>query len=247
MLVRRVALGIFLALAAGTALAGGEHWGYAGQDGPEHWSELSEKYATCASGKQQSPIDIDQAVMGDAAHLAFDYQDAPLHIVNNGHTVEVEIPAGNSLRVNDRRYELVQFHFHTPSEETFHGKHYPMVAHLVHKDAEGHLAVVAVEFERGHLNEALQPIWSHLPAKVGESQDYRNIKVHLNQLLPAQKMHYAYEGSLTTPPCTEGVSWFVMEKPVSISSQQLASFQRLYPNNARPVQALNGRVIHEGR
>ena len=223
------------------------HWGYAGDIGPEHWADLAPENRLCAVGTRQSPIDIRDGLAVDLQPIAFDYRVSSFSVLDNGHTVQVNVGAGNSLTVMGRRFELVQFHFHRPSEERVNGRQFDMVAHLVHKDEQGRLAVLAVLLERGR-DERPQPVvqavWANLPLEKGEAQPAQT-QIDLNQLLPAERGYYTYMGSLTTPPCSEGVLWMVLRQPVALSAQQIGIFARLYPMNARPLQAPSGRVIKE--
>ena len=176
------------------------HWGYRSSNGPAKWSTLDEKFRLCGVGRQQSPIDIAAAAEGTSSSISFDYKGGPATVINNGHTVQVNVPRGNRLRVGDRVYRLIQFHFHTPSENTINGLHYPMETHLVHKDANGRLAVIALMVRagrRGILDNLPQP------AKTGGQVDAGS--VNPSDLIPVSKEHYVFKGSLTTPPCSEGV------------------------------------------
>jgi carbonic anhydrase len=231
-------------LASAQALAAEPvHWEYTGKAGAANWSELDQTFATCKLGKEQSPVDIRGAKPAKLAPLAFSYTAGPAQVLNNGHTVQVNLADGGGLDLaEDKRYKLVQFHFHTPSEELIKGKRYPLVAHLVHKNDAGELAAVAVLFKEGKENQALQPIFADLPAAYGEKRALAD-GFNAETLLPARRGYYAFQGSLTTPPCSEGVRWRVLTTQVDISKQQLAAFRKLYPMNARPVQPLNGRVI----
>jgi len=240
-------------LAAAAAIAAADehkqeehkHWGYTGKEGPSHWAELSPENSPCGMGKAQSPVNIVGAEKADLPQIVFAYTPGPAEIVNNGHTIQVTPATGGSLRIGEDEYRLVQFHFHHPSEERFAGKAHPMVAHLVHQNAQGRLAVVAVEIDRGGENAPLQPIFRAMPGKAEETG--RLAAVNADNLLPAARGYYAYEGSLTTPPCTEGVHWFVLKAPIHVSAAQLAMFTQLYPADARPIQPLNGRHIEESR
>ncbi len=167
-------------------------------------------------------------------------------MLDNGHTVQVNLAPGNAITVNGRTYELVQFHFHLPSEERINGKGYPMVLHLVHKDAAGRFAAVALLVEQGAPNEAVQQVWNNLPLEMHDTQ-MATAPLDLAKLLPQRRDYYTYMGSMTTPPCTEGVLWIVMKEPIQLSSQQIAIFARLYPMNARPIQAMAGRRIKESQ
>jgi carbonic anhydrase len=218
------------------------HWEYAGHGGPSHWSELEDGFATCKLGKTQSPIDIRGAKKGKLEPIGFNYATGPAEVINNGHTVQVNLSNGGSVKLADGEYKLLQFHFHTPAEEQVNGVKYPLVAHFVHKNAEGKLAVVAVLFKEGAENAQLKSVFANMPAKAGESKALDG-GLDPASVLPEQRGYYAYRGSLTTPPCSEGVRWQVLKQTVTLSKEQLAAFKTLYPMNARPVQPLNGRKI----
>ncbi|MCE4556909.1 carbonic anhydrase [Roseateles cellulosilyticus] len=225
------------------------HWGYTGDIGPEHWAELAPENKVCAVGTRQSPIDIRDGIAVDLEKITFDYHASSFSVLDNGHTVQVNVAAGNGLTVMGKRYELVQFHFHRPSEERVNGRQFDMVAHLVHKDSAGKLAVVAVLLSRGPDEKpqpVLQTVWANLPLEKGEALQAQ-AQIDLNQLLPTDRGYYTYMGSLTTPPCSEGVLWMVMREPVPLTAQQIAVFARLYPMNARPLQAGSGRLIKESQ
>jgi carbonic anhydrase len=233
-------------LVAAPALAAEEHahWQYGkGHGGPAHWAELNPEFAACGVGKHQSPIDIRGAEKAELPEIQFAYQPGAPTVVNNGHTVQVTVPAGSSITVGDHAYALQQFHFHTPSEEAVQGKHAALVAHFVHKDADGKLAVVAVLFDVGKESGALAPVFGKLPGKPGTEVTLEGSQVDPAAVLPAKHAYWEFEGSLTTPPCTEGVRWFVLQQRGTLSKAQLAAFQKLYPANARPVQPLNGRTV----
>ncbi len=220
------------------------HWDYASSGGPEAWGRMNLEFAKCANGTRQSPIDIRDGIKVELDPVQFDYRPSAFRVVDNGHTVQVNVAAGNVIEVTGRRFELVQFHFHRPSEERIDGKLFDMVVHLVHKDTEGRLAVVAVLLERGSAQGFVQSVWNNLPLEKGEEVAARGA-LNLNDLLPAERSYFTYMGSLTTPPCSEGVLWMVMKKPLPISAEQIGIFTRLYPMNARPIQAVSGRLIKE--
>ncbi len=225
------------------------HWGYAGDIGPERWAELKPEFRQCAIGTRQSPIDIREGIKVDLAPIAFDYKPSSFAVLDNGHTVQVNMAAGNSLEVMGKRYALQQFHFHRPAEERINGRSFEMSAHLVHKDADGKLAVLTVLFEQGPEDSkqpVVQSVWANIPLEKHESLAGQG-QLDLAQLLPADSGYYTYMGSLTTPPCSEGVLWLVMRQPVALSAAQLNVFARLYPMNARPVQAGSGRLIKESQ
>ena len=220
--------------------AEGHHWSYGKHGGPAEWGELDHAFASCQLGKVQSPIDIRGAKAADLPAIKFDYKPAPLTLIDNGHTIQVNYPPGSTIAVGGTRYELVQFHFHKPSEERINGKGYPMVAHLVHKNAKGQLAVVAVLLQQGAQNALVGMLWSNLPKEKDKEQVVK-VTIDAALLLPKDHAYYTFAGSLTTPPCSEGVTWFVLTHPMDISSAQVARF--VYSGNARPVQPLNGRTI----
>jgi carbonic anhydrase len=223
---------------------GHAHWGYEGHHGAAHWAEMDEGFKTCSLGKNQSPINIETKSVekADLKPIGFAYAAGAADVVNNGHTIQVNLPAGGSANFDGTDYQLLQFHFHTPSEEKINGKAYPLVAHFVHKNAEGKLAVVAVLFKQGKKNAALSEVFANLPAKEG---DTKALGATLNpaDVLPANRAYYAFTGSLTTPPCSEEVRWQVLKTPVQLSAGQLSAFRKLYKMNARPVQPLNGRKV----
>ena len=226
--------------------AGGHdaHWDYKGEAGPQAWGGLKAEFSTCSTGKRQSPIDIRDGITVDLEPVQFDYRASGFRVIDNGHTVQVNLAPGNFIQAAGRRWELVQFHFHRPSEERIDGRQFDMVAHLVHKDSDGKLAVVAVLLERGSIQPLVQTIWNNLPLEKGEEVPARAV-IDLNHLLPPDRRYYTYMGSLTTPPCSEGVLWMVMRQPVPLSQEQIDIFARLYPMNARPVQQAAGRLIKQ--
>jgi carbonic anhydrase len=220
------------------------HWDYAGNGGPAQWGQMNPEFSKCSSGTRQSPIDIRDGIRVELEPVQFDYKPSAFRVIDNGHTVQVNVAPGSSIEVMGRRYELVQFHFHRPSEERIDGKQFDMVVHLVHKDLEGRLAVVAVLLERGSAQAVVQGVWNNLPLEKGEELAART-PLDPNELLPAERRYFTYMGSLTTPPCSEGVLWMVMKQPVQISAEQIGIFARLYPMNARPIQSASGRLIKE--
>ncbi len=221
---------------------GTPHWSYAGEVGPQAWGGLRAEFTQCSSGQRQSPIDIREGIAVDLEPIRFSYQSSSFGVVDNGHTVQVNVAAGNFIELGGRRFELQQFHFHRPSEERIDGRQFDMVAHLVHKDTEGKLAMVAVLLDRGSVQPLVQTVWNNLPLEKHQETKAR-VSIDLSQLLPTDRRYYTYMGSLTTPPCSEGVQWVVMRHPVAISQEQLDIFARLYPMNARPLQAASGRRI----
>jgi carbonic anhydrase len=228
--------------AAKSGAQGAPHWSYSGEVGPQAWGGLRAEFTLCSSGQRQSPIDIREGIAVDLEPIRFTYQSSSFGVVDNGHTVQVNVAAGNFIELGGRRFELQQFHFHRPSEERIDGRQFDMVAHLVHKDAEGKLAVVAVLLDRGSVQPVVQTVWNNLPLEKNQETKAR-VTLDLSQLLPADRRYYTYMGSLTTPPCSEGVQWVVMRHPVAVSQEQVDIFARMYPMNARPLQAASGRRI----
>ncbi|MGE5387167.1 MAG: carbonic anhydrase [Betaproteobacteria bacterium] len=222
------------------------HWSYAGEGGPENWHKLNPRYVACASGDRQSPIDIQNGIKVDLEPIKFDYRPSAFRIVDNGHTIEAVTGSG-SITITGKTYNLVQIHFHRPAEEKIDGRAFDMVAHLVHKSDDGRLAVVAVLMEKGAENPLVQMLWNYLPLEKNLPVTPPAASIDLGAFLPASRSYYTYMGSLTTPPCTEGVLWLVMKQPVQVSVEQIAIFSRLYPNNARPTQPAANRLIKEGR
>ncbi|WP_373030872.1 carbonic anhydrase [Sulfurovum sp.] len=221
------------------------HWGYTGHNSPDTWGTLSPKYHTCSEGKNQSPINVRSSMDADLEALKISYTNASKDILNNGHTVQVNFEAGNTLVVDDVIFELKQFHFHTPSENNIDGKSFPLEAHFVHLDKDGNIAVLALMFEEGTENAELSKVWEKMPKNGGDTNELVLSDI-ASSLLPDNKDYYRFNGSLTTPPCTEGVRWFVLKTPVSISKEQVESFLHTmhHPNN-RPIQKVNARVVVE--
>jgi len=238
-------------LVAGASAARAEehtHWSYSGATGPEHWASEDAAYTTCGSGKHQSPIDIEKTTVEPLPPIEFAYQPIPLTVTDTGHSFQVNVPAGGGgITVGADHYDLVQFHFHRPSEEEIHGHRESMVAHLVHKNASGDLAVVAVLIHSGEPNAFLKGVFDHFPAKGSTETKVPGATLNLAEFLPPHRGYYTFEGSLTTPPCTEHVRWFVLKSPVHASAAQVQQFAARYPHVARPVQALNDRTVEETR
>ena len=219
------------------------HWGYTGHNTPEKWGQLSEKYRECGVGLNQSPINITHSLHAHLPPLSPVYGSASLNIVDNGHTVQVNMAPGSTLKVDGKTFELKQFHFHSPSENHIDGKSFPLEAHFVHLDKDGNIAVVAVMFEEGKANKTLEQVWNKMPSKEGETNTLKLSKI-AKILLPKDKHYYRFNGSLTTPPCTEGVRWFVLKTPVTVSKEQVEKFHHLmHHNNNRPIQPLDARVV----
>ncbi|MCF6410773.1 carbonic anhydrase [Pseudalkalibacillus salsuginis] len=225
------------------------HWSYEGETGPEHWGELDQANATCVDGSEQSPINIEfSQVITDkkTENIQIQYEPTPFTLVNNGHTVQANAKTeSNSILVEGNKYKLAQFHFHTPSEHQFNGQHYDMELHLVHKDANGKIAVLGVMIQEGEKSEKLASIWDVLPKE--ETREGIPVKepIDLQGILPQDQRSFHYNGSLTTPPCTEEVKWVIFEEPIEMSKEQIQAFQQIFPDNHRPVQSSNDREIYE--
>ncbi len=217
-------------------------WSYGGATNPTRWAELSPDFATCDSGKDQSPINITGAVKGKPSQISFNYESTPLIVLNNGHTIQVNYAPGSTVTIDGEEYALLQFHFHTPSEHTIDGNASAMELHLVHRNAAGKLAVVGVMIKEGAANPLIEEIWEKIPA-TGKTNTVNASAINAANLLPRGKAFYSYAGSLTTPPCSEGVKWNVLVEPITVSEDQIEAFTKIYQVDARPVQPTNGRVI----
>lgn len=225
---------------------GGEkpHWTYEGEEGPEHWGDLSEEYALCGEGMSQSPIDFTDISAEDVLDIEFNYNPSALNIVNNGHAIQVNYDDGSSITVDGTTYNLLQFHFHLPSEHTIDGEYFAMELHLVHADADGNLAVVGVMLaEEMEDNDAYAELWANAPTEEGEVT-VEGTSINAADLLPDYHGVFTYSGSLTTPPCSEGVLWMVMTEPSYLSSAQINAFaENFFEGTNRPVQPINERDI----
>src|SRR5215469_1636180 len=238
-----------------TVISGGggqEHdpkhsWDYGEALGPSHWGDLKPEFSTCKTGHQQSPIDIRNPQKAHLPPIHFDYKPSPLHIIDNGHTIMVNYAPGSSISVGEKRYVLKQFHFHHPSEEQINGKNFAMVVHLVHASQEGKLAVVAVLLQPGEDNSLVRELWKHLPAEKDKEERLDDVQIDVSRILPSDRSYYTFPGSLTTPPCSEDVTWFVLKNPITVSSKDIERFSRLYPGNARPTQPLYDRTVLESQ
>ena len=232
--------------------AGAPVWHYDGSEGPTNWGKLSPAFAACANGRRQSPIDISKVAPGATEELRTRFPPAELRIahhehiadgINTGHTIQINYAGADTLTLGEASYQLVQYHFHSPSEHTIDGKHYPMEMHMVHKAADGKLAVVGVFIAEGTHNGAFDPVWANLPSQKGLETHFPSVTVDVDALLPTVRTSYRYNGSLTTPPCSEAVSWVVMTTPIQLSKAQVGVFTSLIKDNNRPPQPLNGRTI----
>ena len=222
------------------------HWGYVGEEGPQHWGDLSAENIQCKVGKNQSPIDLrDTQALGTTGmdELEIYYQEVPLKVINNGHTLQVNYPLGSYIKLGERRYELMHLQFHTPSEHMKEGFQYPMEMQVVHKDGDGNHVVIAVIFQEGEENEVLQDLLNNLPKEINKQEIRRYVSINPAMFIPGDTRFYKYSGSLTTPPCTEGVYWMVFKRPVEASAEQIELMNQVMGNNARPVQERNSRSV----
>ena len=243
------------------------HWSYSGHEGPTHWSNLADEYQLCGSGQNQSPIDIQSTVKSNLFKLNADYYNVPLQILNNGHTIQFNYSSisetekhqvsidGNlqllpsaksynsSLKISGEKYSLLQVHFHSPSEHQVNGKHHSLEAHFVHANTSGQLAVVGVLFNEGEANSLISKLWEFMPSEAGAVKKIEGVTVNAGDLLPDSLAYYHYRGSLTTPPCSEAVRWFVLETPQTVSKAQVKKFLSVVGENNRPVQPLNSRFL----
>jgi carbonic anhydrase len=249
MMHRRQALQTFagfalcpLCASAGRADEGHPHWSYEGTTGPDKWGSLDAADGVCSAGRQQSPIDIRGSINARQPPLEINWRKRPGSIVNNGHTIQIDVTEGDTLDLGDRSFRLMQFHFHHPSEHLVAGKAFAMETHFVHAAANGGLAVVAVLMMPGKANAAFNRIVSTMPQQEGPSAP-GDPAIDPNQLLPIERAYYHYEGSLTTPPCSETVDWLVLAHPIEVAEADIGRFAKLYPKNARPVQDLDRRFI----
>ena len=245
-IVRRVSLGLaLLVCCAGASASGDVHWSYGGHGGPAEWAALNAEFATCKLGKHQSPIDIRGAKAADLPAIAFNYQPAPLAVIDNGHTIQVNYAPGSWIDVGGVRYDLVQFHFHKPSEEKIDGKSHAMVAHLVHKNAAGKLAVVAVLLDGGGASATIDAIWKNLPGREGEGRRRAGRQRRRIDVVAEGSRLLHVPGFADDAAVQRGRHWLVLKAPLKIADGEIAQFAKIYPMNARPTQPTNGRPIEE--
>jgi len=261
------ALILTLAMAVTSSVYAAEntHWGYSGHEGPDNWASLSGDNFAC-TGKNQSPINLTGFIEAELTPITFNYQIGGHEIINNGHTIQVNYEQGSRIELDGQTFDLLQVHFHAPSENHINGQSYPVEAHFVHASKQGDLAVVAVMYQEGtpktvlevHTDEfrdkvvvavmspqdkMLEDLWQVMPTSSGAKHVLKN-RVNVDKLLPQHRDYYRFNGSLTTPPCSEGVRWLVMKEVVTISQQQISTFEAvlLEPNN-RPLQPVNARPV----
>ncbi|KEQ16817.1 carbonic anhydrase [Endozoicomonas numazuensis] len=241
--MKRFIFAAALCASSTTVLAAASSWSYGGSEGPEFWGELSEKYELCTTGKNQSPINLDHFIEADLKPLEINYSAAGNEILNNGHTIQVNFQPGSTMSLDGHSYELKQFHFHAPSENQIKGESFPLEVHLVHADKEGNLAVVGIMFKEGAENKALVQAWKQMPEKKNAKEALSQV-INAEDMLPTNKAYYRFNGSLTTPPCSEGVTWLLMKDPVTVSKEQIEQFTKVMGTHTnRPVQPLNARPV----
>lgn len=221
-------------------------WGYTGDAGPDHWANLSKDYAVCARGQQESPVDLKGAVGANLGRLTTNWHKLPLRVVDTGHALQVDAPAGSSMSIGGKTYALVQMHVHHPSEHLLNGRRFPLEVHFVHRAPDGVLGVVGVFVEEGRADPQLQRVLDARPAEHGRTRVVEGKVLDIAAMMPRGAFE-RYEGSLTTPPCSENVDWVVMEHPIHASAAQIAAFEQVYAANARPLQALNRRFLLRSR
>lgn len=237
------------ALLSGSLFASGgaTHWGYTGHEAPQNWGELSPDYSTCKNGRSQSPINISKdgvVATSGLEKIEFNYKTDAAEVINNGHTIQVNIKDGSSIKIDGIVFNLKQFHFHTPSENMIEGKSFPLEAHFVHASKDGELAVVALMFEEGKENKILSKVWDKMPHTASSKATCGLPSNMMNEMLPSDKSYFRFNGSLTTPPCSEGVRWFVLKNYATISKEQIKEFFDIFGHeNNRPVQPLNARKV----
>ncbi len=223
------------------------HWSYIGNTGPEHWSEIDPAFSLCSGGSMQSPVDLSKAKTSNLERIKFAYKEMPVDLINNGHTIQENVAKGSSAEIGGKIYQLIQFHFHTPSEHTVNGIHFDLEMHLVHKDNKGEYAVIGIFFKEGITNKELQKIIDNLPGEINKPYINNSQYLNIEKLLPANRSYYHYKGSLTTPPCSEQISWNIFKTPIEASAKQLFKLKSIMGNNSRPIQKLNNRIISESR
>ncbi len=225
------------------------HWTYEGEKGPEHWGDLNPDFAACTNGKEQSPINIETSrVIEDEkiTDLVINYKPTEFSLTNNGHTIQGNaLTNDNSFIVDNKEYKLAQFHFHTPSEHQFNGKNFDMELHFVNQNTNNQFAVLGLMIKEGASNPYLEKAWNVIPPEEITEAVKLTEPIDLMSLLPKDKDSFRYNGSLTTPPCSEAVKWIVLEEPIEMSKEQIDKFRNIFPDNHRPIQSLNEREVKE--
>jgi carbonic anhydrase len=235
--------------ASASGAAAGAQWSYEGATGPQAWGQMHPDWAQCSRGRRQSPIAIDDAstLRGPAEPISITYRPSTASVLHTGRTLQVDLQGDNSISVRNASFRLQQIQFHHPAEERINGQGFAMSAHLLHRSADGQMAVLVLLLEPGDASPVIDKVWTYLPLEVGDRVQMPPDSLDLTALLPKDPRYYQYLGSLTTPPCTEGVLRLVMKQPVTLSREQLRLFGQLFPNNARPAQPLNGRMVRSAQ
>ena len=247
MSLRNTVIAIFIVFVTALMLSEGEpkpyaHWTYEGDEGQKNWASLDERFAMCEKGLNQSPINITSAIDAELSPLIFEGEAKATTFINNGHTVQANFQGGNYVIIDNKKYGLKQIHFHTPSENHIDGEAFPLEAHLVHVDKNNDLAVIGIMFKVSSDNSVLNKLLRNLPENKDDKEEVKS-EIFGYEILPEAKEYYRFNGSLTTPPCSEGVKWVVLKTPVEISQSQLNDFMNVMPKNARDIQELNARII----
>ncbi|MBN9670865.1 carbonic anhydrase [Roseibium aggregatum] len=233
-----------IALTTSVMAADKPHWSYEGAGGPAHWGQIAENFETCEAGDEQSPVDLTNAIKAEPEAIVFHWnKDADWTEVNNGHSIQANSENGGSIELNGKTYKLVQFHFHAPSEHAIDGRKFPMEAHFVHVADDGTIAVLGAMIEGGSDNGLFQKVMDSAPRSSGETVNLGT--ANPADIIPTGEHFYRYQGSLTTPPCSETVIWTLLKKPLKVSENAIAEFEALYSSNARPLQETGRRYILE--
>jgi carbonic anhydrase len=247
MKLNKILLGSLFVVTSVFAGSNTVHWGYTGHNNPEHWGEFDKANFMCKEGKNQSPINIANSIevhTKDLTPIKFNYNSGSSSIVDNGHTIEIMIKKGSSIQIDGKTFYLKQFHFHSPSENEINGKHFPLEAHFVNVAKDGSIAVVAILFEDGKTNPLIEKLWTKMPHIEGDENKIAVTAKEISDFLPKDKAYYRFDGSLTTPPCSEGVRWFVFKAYDTVSKAQVKEFtQTMHHADNRPVQAINARKV----
>jgi carbonic anhydrase len=236
---------VLLSLLCAVPAVAASHWGYSGEFNPENWHKADPSYALCNNGKNQTPINIEPQYQTKLPPIKLTYTHKGQSLINNGHSIQVEFPANNTMTVGQQTFTLLQAHFHAPGENQLKGKSYPMEGHFVHKDGKGNLAVLAVFFFVFAENSNIASLWKSMPQKAGENAQLSGGGFDGRSILPAKLEYIYFNGSLTTPPCGEGVRWYVLKKAQTVSKQQVAKFTSIVGVNNRPLQPVNARPVLE--
>ncbi|WP_141120567.1 carbonic anhydrase [Salmonella enterica] len=242
MKLKKIAIASLLICSAFNTALADTHWGYSGETSPDHWGKLNNDYYLCEKGFNQSPIDITNTIDGALPELNFTFEKNNQEIINNGHTIQVNT-IDDIVIIDGNKYQLQQFHAHKPSENTIDNKQYPIELHFVHAKDNGEIAVIGVMVEEGKANEGFETLLNNLPKEVNNSKKIIK-EIDISDLYPSNKDYYRFSGSLTTPPCSEGIIWIVMKTPITATKQQIEKLEKaLGEDNNRPIQPLHGRVI----